>query len=77
MSTQFHANVREKRNILRSVYGGMMTMENIKTELGYTSRTSAIAWVKDVGLEGTRVNRGIRYETDLVAKKIVERRGMC
>ena len=45
-----YSEIKEKRQILRDIYGGMM--------------------------EAVKVGRGIRYETDQVAKAIVNGRGM-
>lgn len=68
--------IKEKRKILRDIYGGMMTIADLIHELGYSSRKSAQAWLATVGVEAVRVGRGIRYETDQVAKAIVDGRGM-
>lgn len=71
------AEVREKAKVLRDIYGGMMTVVDLTRELGYGSRGSARAWLAASDVPGVRVGRSIRYETDLVAKAIVDRRGMC
>lgn len=80
MASKLSEDIREKRRIMREIYGGMMTLEDVRTELGYGSPRSARKWIRECGLDGTRVSTGarvsVRYETDLVAKKIVEGRGM-
>jgi hypothetical protein len=67
--------VGEKRRILRKEYGGMMTIEDLAKELGYKSRKPAIAWTREVGLEGTRIGRQKRFDTDVVAKILVDAYG--
>ena len=49
---------------------------DLTKELGYNSPKSARAWLATVGVEAVKVGRGIRYETDQVAKAIVNGRGM-
>ncbi len=73
---KFYADVREKREIMRDIYGGMMTVPDLKRELGYGSKTSVRGWLAEAGVEAVRVGRRVRYETDQVARAIVERRGM-
>ncbi len=75
MSSHYN-EIKEKRQILRDIYGGMMTIADLTKELGYGSPKSARAWLSTVGVEAVRVGRGIRYETDQVAKAIVNGRGM-
>lgn len=76
MGTKYYREVYEKRKILRETYGGMMTLKQLGQELGYGSPKSTQAWVREHSLEGVKVGRSIRYETDLVAKIIVNCRGM-
>lgn len=71
-----YSEVREKRQILRELYGGMMSLTDLTKELGYGSPKSARAWLTTVDVEPVKVGRGIRYETDQVAKAIVNGRGM-
>lgn len=75
MSSHYNA-IREKRQILRDIYGGMMSIADLTKELGYKSPKSARAWLATVGVEAVKVGGGIRYETDQVAKAIVDGRGM-
>lgn len=74
---RIYREITEKRGILRGIYGGMMTLNEVMTELGYTSPVSARRAVQEMGIVPTQVGRMKRYETDLVAKRIVELRGMC
>lgn len=72
-----YREVAEKRKILREQYGGMMSLENVKVELGYRSRESALAAAREMGLSPTQIGRMKKYDTDQVAKRLVELRGMC
>jgi len=76
---QDHAHSRaiaEKRRILRNEYGGMLTLAQLTRELGYSCPTAAKAWIRDHALEGVRMGTTVRYEADVVAKVIVDARGM-
>ena len=53
-----------------------MTIADLTKELGYNSPKSTRAWLATVAVEAVRVGRGLRYETDQVAKAIVDGRGM-
>lgn len=75
MSSHYN-EIKEKRQILRDIYGGMMTIADLTKELGYNSPKSTRAWLATVALEAVKVGRGLRYETDQVAKAIVDGRGM-
>ena len=72
-----YRDIRAKQEIMRDRYGGMMTIENIMTELGYKSRKSAVNAVKELAIPATRVGRMKKYDTDIVATRLVELRGMC
>ncbi len=74
--SSLYNEIKEKRQTLRDLYGGMMTIVDLMKELGYGSRHSARAWLDTVDVEPVRVGRSIRYETDQVAKAIVNGRGM-
>ncbi len=69
--------IAEKRRILRDEYGGMMTLVQLTHELGYSSPKSARSWVREHALEGVMTGKSVRYETDEVAKAIVNARGMA
>lgn len=68
--------VKEKRDILRELYGGMMTVADLTIELGYKDRKSTKEWITQVALPGTMVGSRIRYDTDLVARTLVDARGI-
>ena len=72
-----YQEIREKREIMRDRYGGMMTIENLMTELGYKSRKAAVKTVRELDIPATKVGKMKKYDTDVVAKRLVELRGMC
>ena len=74
--TNLQAQIREKRNIMREEYGGMMSLTQLAGELGFKDARSAKAWAAQHGL-GNQCGRYIKFETDMVAKLIVLGRGMC
>lgn len=71
------SEVREKRNILRDRYGGMMTLVDLMTELGYKSEKSAMRAALEMNLPQTKVGRSKKFDTDTVARRLVELRGVC
>lgn len=71
------SEVREKRNILRDRYGGMMTLVDLMTELGYKSEKSAMRAAIEMGLPQTKIGRSKKFDTDTVARRLVELRGIC
>lgn len=75
MAGTIYTNIAEKRRILRDIYGGMMTLTDVARELGRT-REVARVWVRSLGL-GTQIGKRVYYETDEIAKAIVQGRGMC
>lgn len=66
--------IREKRNILRDLYGGMMTLADLSRELGMKPE-DAKAWAMEQGL-CIQLGKRLKVETDMLAKFIVQRRGM-
>lgn len=76
-STPLASAIKEKRNILRDRYGGLMTLENVKEEFGYKSRTSTLRIIQELGIPATQIGKMKKYDTDVVARRLVERRGMC
>lgn len=66
--------IREKRQILRGEYGGMMTLTDVARELS-SGRDTARVFVREHGL-GQQVGKRVRYETDEIAKALVQGRGM-
>lgn len=75
--TSLASAIKEKRKILREVYGGMMTLRDLMVELGYQSEKSASRAAIEMDIPGTMVGRSKRYDTDVVARRLVELRGMC
>ena len=71
------SEVREKRNILRDRYGGMMTLVDLMEELGYKSEKSAMRAALEMSLPQTKVGRSKKFDTDTVARRLVELRGVC
>ena len=69
------SEIREKRNILRDLYGGTMTLGELTRELGMNHH-DAKRWGMEQGL-GILIGHRIKYDTDAVAKRIVQLRGMC
>lgn len=66
--------IQQKAEALFERYGGMMTTTDLCKELGVNPE-AAKAWARDNGI-GNRVGKRIKYETDEVARRIVETRGM-
>lgn len=56
-------------------FGGMMTLTDLAKELG-TSRTLAKRWAEE-NVPGITIGERVKYETRLVAKSIVNKRGFC
>lgn len=75
--SQYYQEIKEKRNILRDRYGGMMTLADLKKELGYSDPKSAKNVVQALGIPPTIIGRFKKYDTDIVAKALVDRRGMA
>ena len=70
-----HNETRAKRNIMREIYGGMMTAEDLSKELGMKPE-DARKLMLDNGI-GCLIGKRVKFETDMVAKFIVERRGFA
>lgn len=69
-----HTEIREKRNILREIYGGMMSMADLGRELGMNP-DDARNWATDLGI-CVQIGKRIKADTDMVAKTLVQKRGM-
>ena len=74
MST-LHSEIRQKRNIMREIYGGMMSAEDLHRELGMKPEAARQLMLEN-GI-GMILGNRIKFETDMVAKFIVERRGFA
>ncbi len=55
---------------LRQLYGGAMTLENIKEALGIKSPKTARAWLDETELEAIVINGRKKWLTSEVAKAI-------
>lgn len=75
--TSLASEIKAKRKILREEYGGMMTLRDLMEELGYQCEKSASKAAKEMGLPATKVGKSKKYDTDVVARRLVELRGMC
>ncbi len=72
--SSLRTQIDEKRKILRDLYGGAMSLTDLMNELGTTSY-NAKEWARERGIGFTTGVR-VKYETDEVAKAIVNARGM-
>ena len=75
--SKYYREIKEKRNILRDRYGGMMKVSDLMKEFGYADPRSAKNVVEMLGIPPTKAGRLKKYDTDLVAKALVDRRGMA
>ena len=75
MPAAIYNEIAEKRRTLRGIYGGMMSLSDLAKELGVKDKRSAKAWAMQQGI-GNQIGRFLRFETDQVAKAIVNGRGM-
>ena len=66
--------IREKRKIMRDIYGGAMTNRQLMAELGVKSRDTLRRAVQEMGIPVTVVAGRNRYDTDEVAKRLVQLR---
>ena len=78
---QLYREIEQKEQYLRNQYGdGMMTFKDVGQELGFSEHSirSIQKAIEDLGIPAVMVgSKRPKYETHLVAKAIVERRGMC
>lgn len=54
-----------------------MTLRDLAEEFGYRSEKSASRAARDMGIEPTMIGKSKKYDTDSVARRLVELRGMC
>lgn len=66
--------IREKRKILRELYGGMMTSQQLMGELGIKSKDTLRRAAQEMSIPVTVVAGRNRYDTDEVAKRLVQLR---
>lgn len=78
---QLYREIAQKEECLRNQYGGgMMSFKDVGAELGFSvhSVRSIQKAIEELGIPAVMVgSQRPKYETHLVAKAIVERRGMC
>ena len=72
-----YREIYKKRDEMYDRYGGMMTLAQVKKELGVTDDRTAKDMLRDLGVEPIKLGRSKKYETYLLAKALVNRRGMC
>lgn len=72
--SSLQSEIREKRTILRGIYGGMMSLADLGRELGMKPEAARV-WAQEKGI-GNMVRSRLKIETDEVAKIIVMERGM-
>ena len=70
--------IAEKRRILYERHGGIMSPTDVARETGYYTRpVNGDRWAKEHDVPAIKLGTRKRgYETDLVAKAIVQSRGM-
>ena len=71
------SEIKEKRTILRDRYGGMMERKDLMIELGYKTERSAVRAAQEMGILPTQIGKSKKYDTDTVARRLVELRGAC
>lgn len=68
--------IAQKRRLLRAEYGGLMSTTDLIHELGFSSRGATLKAARDLDIPSTLISGRRRYDTDIVAQRLVERRGM-
>lgn len=70
--------ISEKRRRLFERQGGIMRPQDLAEELGLKDKRAAQKWAEEHDVPIVEINSTFRgYEVDLVAKAIVQSRGMC
>lgn len=69
-----YREINKKRDDMYDRYGGMMTLRQVKKELGVSDDRTAKEHLRDLGVHPTRIGRAVKYETYLLAKALVTRR---
>lgn len=70
----YSAQLAAKQKLLYSRYGGMMTLSAVSRELGYKNRAVAQEWVLRHRIPEVQIGAVTRYESDVVARAIVDSR---
>lgn len=76
MASTLSREIAEKRRLLRDEYGGLMSTTDLSKELGFHSRHATLRAAREMELPSTLISGRRRYDTDVVARRLVERRGM-
>ena len=67
---------KQKAKILREIYGSLMTLEDVRRELGCTKRW-AKQWLENHQIFGIRMSeKRVKYDADMVASAIVRDMGV-
>lgn len=78
-ASKLNREIAEKRRLMYDRYGGLMSPVDVAREIGYCARSEAgDQFCNEHGIPAVKLGPRKRgYETDLVAKTIVQLRGMC
>lgn len=69
--------IAEKRRLMFERHGGLLCPKDLARELGYAHYEDAERWARERGIPAVPLGQRKRgYEVDLVAKAIVQGRGM-
>lgn len=74
--SQLNKDIREKRAELHDIYGGMMSRKDLARELGYRDHHRVKHIAEQMGIPVVMYAGREHYETSVVAKVIVLKRGM-
>lgn len=69
MQASITDNIRRKAIMLRSIYGGAMSLKEVQAEIGHGYAVTK-AWVEENHL-GRRIGKRTTYDTDAVARVLV------
>lgn len=76
-SSALSTEIAEKRRLMYERHGGLMTPTDLCRELGYVRPERGDQWAEEHDIPAIRLApRKRRYETDLVAKALVQSRYM-
>ena len=76
-NSQLYKDIAEKRRQLYDRHGGIMSPVDLSKELGYKKYENAERWAREHNVPAIQLGPRKRgYESDLVAKAIVQSRGM-
>lgn len=72
-----YREIRELTEEIVQRWGPMLGRMDLAGELGVSDKRTAIRWARDHEVPGVQVGRRIQYEAKMVARAIVQSRGMC